>query len=175
MKLAKFVTLGLSAAIFICLLYFLTRFSMTSDAHDVPEMAAESKERLCDPAPSSKSDVLTTTSTKYGTDNTVSTERGTPTGSSAMSSSVKLTPLPTQSHIAPPSTILYLMQTEQCIPPYYKMMDVFGGENQGFEVHVKKLWTSMYNSAYNCDFKNLIAPLNSLGTLEIYQVIKTAN
>ena len=41
--------------------------------------------------------------------------------------------------------------------------------------HVKKLWTSMYNSAYNCDFKNLIAPLNSLGTLEIYQVIKTAN
>ena len=41
--------------------------------------------------------------------------------------------------------------------------------------HVKKLWTSMHNSAYNCDFKNLIAPLNSLGTLEIYQVIKTAN
>ena len=41
--------------------------------------------------------------------------------------------------------------------------------------HVKKLWTSMYNSAYNCDFKNLIAPLNSLGTLEIYRVIKTAN
>ena len=42
-------------------------------------------------------------------------------------------------------------------------------------LHVKKLWTSMYNSACNCDFKNLIAPLNSLGTLEIYQVIKTAN
>ena len=41
--------------------------------------------------------------------------------------------------------------------------------------HVKKLWTSMHNSAYNCDFKNLIAPLNSLGTLEIYHVIKTAN
>ena len=41
--------------------------------------------------------------------------------------------------------------------------------------HVKILWTSMHNSAYNCDFKNLIAPLNSLGTLEIYQVIKTAN
>ena len=39
--------------------------------------------------------------------------------------------------------------------------------------HVKKLWTSMHNSAYNCDFKNLIAPLNSLGTLEIYHVIKT--
>ena len=41
--------------------------------------------------------------------------------------------------------------------------------------HVKKLWTSMHNSAYNCDFENLIAPLNSLGTLEIYHVIKTAN
>ena len=51
--------------------------------------------------------------------------------------------------------------------------------NQGIKVplqgHVKKLWTSMHNSAYNCDFKILIAPLNSLGTLEIYHVIKTAN
>ena len=42
-------------------------------------------------------------------------------------------------------------------------------------MHVKKLWTSMHNSAYNRDFKNLIAPLNSLGTLEIYHVIKAAN
>ena len=42
-------------------------------------------------------------------------------------------------------------------------------------LHVKKLWTSMHNSAYNCDFKNLIALLNSLGTLKIYHVIKTAN
>ena len=117
-------------AIFMCLLFFLTRFFIKSDARDVPKMAAESKERLCGPAPSSKSDVLTTTSTKYGPDNTISTERGTPTGSSAMSSSVKLTHLPTQ------STILYLMQTEQCIPPYYKKMDVFSGENQGFEVIV---------------------------------------
>ena len=41
--------------------------------------------------------------------------------------------------------------------------------------HVQKLWTSMHNSAYDCDKKNLIAPLNSLGTLEIYHVIKTAN
>ena len=43
------------------------------------------------------------------------------------------------------------------------------------ESHVQKLWTSMHNSAYDCDKKNLIAPLNSLGTLEIYHVIKTAN
>ena len=138
MKLVKFVTLGLSAAIFMCLLFFLTRFFIKSDTRDVPEMVVESRERLClcGPAPSSKSDMLTTTSTKYGTDNTISTERGTPTSSSAMSSSVKLTPLPTQSPIAPPSIILYLMQTEQCIPPYYKKMDVFGGENQGFEVIV---------------------------------------
>ena len=42
-------------------------------------------------------------------------------------------------------------------------------------LHVQKLWTSMHNSAYDCDKKNLIAPLNSLGTLEIYHVIKTAN
>ena len=41
--------------------------------------------------------------------------------------------------------------------------------------HVQKLWTSMHNSAYDCDKKNPIAPLNSLGTLEIYHVIKTAN
>ena len=34
------------------------------------------------------------------------------------------------------------------------------------------MWTSMHNSAYDCDKKNLIAPLNSLGTLEIYHVIK---
>ena len=44
-----------------------------------------------------------------------------------------------------------------------------------FPQHVQKLWTSMHNSAYDCDRKNLIAPLNSLGTLEIYHVIKTAN
>ena len=25
--------------------------------------------------------------------------------------------------------------------------------------HVQKLWTSMHNSAYDCDKKNLIAPL----------------
>ena len=48
-------------------------------------------------------------------------------------------------------------------------LDLMGGD------HVKKLWTSMHNSTYNCDFKNLITPLNSLGTLEIYHVIKTAN
>ena len=42
-------------------------------------------------------------------------------------------------------------------------------------LHVQKLWTSMHNSTYDCDKKNLIAPLNSLGTLEIYHVIKTAN
>ena len=50
---------------------------------------------------------------------------------------------------------------------------LLGGD--GDKEHVQKLWTSMHNSAYDCDKKNLIAPLNSLGTLEIYYVIKTAN
>ena len=59
----------------------------------------------------------------------------------------------------------------------YVVIGLAEGFRVGFDrrQHVKKLWTSMHNSAYNCDFKNLIAPLNSLGTLEIYHGIKTAN
>eukprot|EP00731_Ephydatia_muelleri_P022303 Em0014g894a len=42
----------------------------------------------------------------------------------------------TQHVAAQRRNILYLIQTEQCIPPYFQLNDVFGIPNLGFEVIV---------------------------------------
>ena len=57
-----------------------------------------------------------------------------------LSSSATSSRPPTKEHTKPtpprPHNILYLIQTEQCIPPYFQLNDVFGIPNSGFEVIV---------------------------------------
>ena len=142
----KFAYIALSATVLSCLLYSSVMPSFKWDASNdgVRKTAVGGKETTC---AKSKCDVVTSTRNRSAMGSTSSTN-GTPSGSKGTnrrrvkpsSSPVTATTphVTTQWHkpIPPPSNILYLIQTEQCIPPYFKLNDVFGSPNLGYEIIV---------------------------------------
>ena len=132
--LTKVVVIGLSIAVFMCLLYVvkLSKKNVSNIEAGTVDDGLESKLTA-----SSTNDMLTLT--KEGPETTFASSIQVAPQHTLSSSATSSRP-PTKEHTKPtpppPHNILYLIQTEQCIPPYFQLNDVFGIPNLGFEVIV---------------------------------------
>ena len=132
--LTKVVVIGLSIAVFMCLLYAV-KISSKKNASNIEAGTVNGLESKL--TASSRNDTLSLT--KEGPETTSASSIQVAPQHTLSSSATSSRP-PTTEHTKPtpppPHNILYLIQTEQCIPPYFQLNDVFGIPNLGFEVIV---------------------------------------
>ena len=133
--LNKVIVIGLSIAVFMCLLYGV-KLSSKKNVSNI-EAGTEDDGLESKLTASLTNDMLTLT--KEGPETTFASSIQVVPQHTLSSSATSSRP-PTTEHTKPtpppPHNILYLIQTEQCIPPYFQLNDVFGIPNSGFEVIV---------------------------------------
>ena len=141
-KFTKFVIMGLSVAVLLCLLYSLT-LSVKENVSTRDTGQTGPKDTVvtaCSPQGTPPSEVYAAGKNGSGQ----SSPAGDPRASQSVSH-IPVKPSAATSTSAPrrppkpspaPYSVLYMLQTEQCLPAYYRLNDVFGSKNLGFEVIV---------------------------------------
>ena len=132
--LTKVVVTSLSITVFMCLLYAVTLSSnknvstVRADTIDGLESISKTSSRNNKYTSSSEGPKMTTAKSTQVTSPSSATSRRPPTTASTTPHVTMQEHKPTS---PPPYNILYLIQTEQCIPPYFKLNDVFRSPNLG--------------------------------------------